>query len=328
MIRMIAFCSYISIALVCTITNAQDQKSQEASKTAEQETTDSRYQRLTDMYLDTLRQGAYDQFTADREAAYFEQIGKTKPSPFWIGVQCEPVTETRFFSEELDGTIVLKGGLEISEVTNDSPAEAAGMQAGDIILFVETKLVATIDELIANISAAGESPMSGALVRDQKLTKFQVTPTQRSIEDKTVVGVDQFRSNFQYSWLYPAGLPKGYSATINVESGAEPEITIKKGDESWSSKNRDVSGLPQETRPFANSAISVLSPPIWYKNSGDVNKKNQLLDYSKAMGDYGKASQIWLYQANEDGINSKLNKLQEQIEELSKVVGELKRERD
>ncbi len=98
-------------------------------------------------------------------------------SKFFIGVHCEPVDdETR---AEL--RLAENAGLQVLEVTADSPAEAAGLKSGDILLYANDTELATREQLIEAVQKAGdsESELGLALIRDGKEEKIVVRPAQR-----------------------------------------------------------------------------------------------------------------------------------------------------
>jgi serine protease Do len=66
----------------------------------------------------------------------------------WLGVRIQPVTEDIAEGLDLDAP---KGAL-IAEVTDDSPAEAAGLAAGDVVLSVNDKPIDDVRDLTRSIA--------------------------------------------------------------------------------------------------------------------------------------------------------------------------------
>jgi serine protease Do len=66
----------------------------------------------------------------------------------WLGVRIQPVTEDLAEGLDLDEA---KGAL-ISEVTDDSPAEAAGLAVGDVVLSVNDKPIGDVRDLTRTIA--------------------------------------------------------------------------------------------------------------------------------------------------------------------------------
>ncbi len=66
----------------------------------------------------------------------------------WLGVRIQPVTEELAEGLELDEA---KGAL-VAEVTDDSPAEAAGLAAGDVVLSVNRKPIDDVRDLTRTIA--------------------------------------------------------------------------------------------------------------------------------------------------------------------------------
>lgn len=98
-------------------------------------------------------------------------------SKYFIGVHCEPVDElTR---EEL--RLAEKAGLQVIEVTPDSPAQKAGLEPGDVLLYANDSELGSREQLIDAVQKAGEAndELAFSIVRDGKEEKVVVRPGER-----------------------------------------------------------------------------------------------------------------------------------------------------
>lgn len=98
-------------------------------------------------------------------------------SKYFIGVHCEPVDDAT--REEL--RLAEKAGLQVIEVTPDSPAQKAGLQAGDVLLYANDTELGSREQLIDAVQKAGEAndELAFSIVRDGKEEKVVVRPGQR-----------------------------------------------------------------------------------------------------------------------------------------------------
>lgn len=101
----------------------------------------------------------------------------TQLSKFYIGIVCEPLDdETR---EKLE--LGEKEGLVIREVTEESPAQKAGLQANDVVLFANDDETGEVEDVIAVVEKAGQAGDEIALtiIRDGDEKKVMVRPAER-----------------------------------------------------------------------------------------------------------------------------------------------------
>jgi membrane-associated protease RseP (regulator of RpoE activity) len=98
-------------------------------------------------------------------------------SKYFIGVHCEPVDEETRAKLRLGED----KGLQVLEVTSDSPAEAAGLKSGDILLYANDSELGNREQLIETVQKAGESQgeLAFSIIRDGKEEKIVVRPAER-----------------------------------------------------------------------------------------------------------------------------------------------------
>lgn len=64
----------------------------------------------------------------------------------------------------------------ISEVTDDSPAQEAGMQAGDLVTQVEGRTIATWNDLVDSVQGEAGNPLDFTVEREGEVVEFNITP--------------------------------------------------------------------------------------------------------------------------------------------------------
>ncbi|MDH3494729.1 MAG: PDZ domain-containing protein [Acidobacteriota bacterium] len=70
-------------------------------------------------------------------------------------------------------------GLLINDVTKDSPAERAGLRAGDVIVEIDGKEVKNHSDLFRGMRGDNEEPVVLTVVRDRARQTISVTPDKR-----------------------------------------------------------------------------------------------------------------------------------------------------
>jgi hypothetical protein len=98
-------------------------------------------------------------------------------SKYFIGVVCEPVDDAT--REEL--RLGEKAGLQVLDVTIDSPAQKAGLQTGDILLYANDSELGSREQLIEAVQKAGEAKdeLALSIIREGKEEKIVVRPGER-----------------------------------------------------------------------------------------------------------------------------------------------------
>lgn len=96
---------------------------------------------------------------------------------YFIGVHCEPVNETlRSHLDLEEGT-----GLVVAEVSEDSPAEEAGIEIHDVLLFADESQLKEIADLSKVVNQVGEEEqaLTLTLLRKGKEISVEVKPAER-----------------------------------------------------------------------------------------------------------------------------------------------------
>lgn len=96
----------------------------------------------------------------------------------------------------------------IGEVEPDSPAEAAGLLAGDEVIAIEGNKIEKWTEFTATVQKSPETALDFTILRDGKETDLTVTPKELQVEEETIgqVGVKlafekSFIGTFKYGFI-------------------------------------------------------------------------------------------------------------------------------
>lgn len=101
---------------------------------------------------------------------------------FFIGVVCEPVDGALRAQLKLDDNV----GLIVQDLTPESPAEQAGIQKYDILLYADQNPLSSVAELSKAVELAGkeQKTLRLSLIRTGTEQNVEVTPRQReSVDD-------------------------------------------------------------------------------------------------------------------------------------------------
>lgn len=106
------------------------------------------------------------------------QQAVTTPKSWMIGVVCQPVPEMLRRQLALDG-----GGLLVEKVQPGSPAEAAGLEQYDVLLFADDQELLGTTELVELVNEAGNlgNEIALTVVRRGQQIPIEVKPVQRDV---------------------------------------------------------------------------------------------------------------------------------------------------
>jgi hypothetical protein len=209
-------------------------------------------------------------------------ISETAPSGrYWIGLDCAPADET------LRAQLALEGGLVVRAVADNSPAEAAGLQAHDVIISAKTddgdETITNVPQLSAFLQRAEAKPVALRVVRGGKKIVATVTPAERPgavqaghREAGTPPGRGLmrggprgFRIGGPPAGAGPGKLPEKMQVTV-TKRGEQVQITVAMDGNSWTVKNDELDKLPAEARSAAARllGLQVMSRLIPHPSGG------------------------------------------------------------
>jgi len=94
--------------------------------------------------------------------------------PF-LGISAAPIRLPRALQQDLD--LFVDTGIEIATVEPHSPAASSGLQAGDVIVAVNGRVIASVDDLHRLLAAMVTHPTwTLTIIRGDKTREIQVTP--------------------------------------------------------------------------------------------------------------------------------------------------------
>src|SRR3984893_4895459 len=128
-------------------------------------------------------------------------IAKGRVVRGWLGISIQALTDDLAAGFGASG----KGGVLVADVMKDSPAEAAGMKAGDIIVDLGGTPIKEVTELQKRVAAVPPGrPVTMTVLRDRRPTKLTVKVGEQPGEETMV-----------------AAAPKGTGLGVTVEALTE-----------------------------------------------------------------------------------------------------------
>jgi len=166
--------------------------------------------------------------------------------------------------EAIDG----EEGIVIRDVAEDSPAAAAGIKTGDIVLRIGETTVNTVPELSAAVQKAAENETTLRLLREGKKIAVEVTPMKRESfvlganhgegmvlgsnhGPGAVFGNDIELMTFVHPGVMLTGfgkLPKGVEVRVVGQGDKPSKIIVTKGDKKWETQVHKMHELPQDAK--------------------------------------------------------------------------------
>ncbi len=195
----------------------------------------------------------------------------------------------------LDAQLKLDGkGVLVERVDNDGPAAKAGIKRYDLIIAVNDEPIGGIKELMKTVHESGGKPLHVKVLRSGESQVITVTPKQdssvsadirvpteeveveiRGLESKIRqklkdAGVDMRLQLLRPGHILPPGtkfkiaspIPDDLTFKIEKEGSKPAQITIKKGDESWTTTEDKLDALPDELRPHAERLLGRIPTPF------------------------------------------------------------------
>jgi hypothetical protein len=267
---------------------------------------------------------------------------------FWIGLRGrgidDPVLRTQLqLAEDM--------GVVIEDVVVDSPAEKAGLRKHDIILRANDDVVDSMEVLQSQVQAGGEKPIELQILRLGKEMDVTVTPEQRpedfqermgpenSMPGGDLLGGDLGRLLQQFQGV-PGGMrmigpgavlngrefnlnaiPNGMSVAIAREGDGPAQITVKKGDKTWTLSSDDAKALaelPEDVRNFVSGMINGQNGGLQAQLGNfdwEAELRHNLPDRLGNLPGFNNP-----FKAEDDEVNRRLNEMQKQLKQLQEKL--------
>jgi hypothetical protein len=205
---------------------------------------------------------------------------------YWIGLQGRPIDSAALRTHlQLADDV----GVLVENVVQDSPAAKAGLRQYDIIVAVNGEPISDLTAVQKVVAESGKKAIDLKVISLAKESSVKVTPEERpadlALNMPADGGVDQALGGQmpdveamlrQFQQGGPAGMrvfgpgmigdqafnfnqmPSGVSVSVARQGDGPAEITVKKGDETWTLKSDDeeaIKKLPEDVRPFVEQML-------------------------------------------------------------------------
>ena len=306
--------------------------------------------------LDARGNEALQEFALKALIAYGDNAtgSQDAASLYWIGVQCEPAGEITVRIEQHGGNMLtVKGGLRVNAVTAESPAQAAGVQELDVILFMNDKPINQIEDLAAVVNENAEKAATLSVVRDNNAISLSVTPALRPQSNVAEVNLelaldlqgaerqrlllDQFYDESRAATPKPK-LPDGFEATLRFTPETQLEFTIKQAEQSWVVNAESLAQVPADAQPFAAFVLQAFSQPSDESNSSTARNLRAWMGIDQAaLSSYPNyhahalnylprsATTYTTPEPYSREVNDKLDQVQKQLNELRDLIETMKK---
>jgi C-terminal processing protease CtpA/Prc len=110
-----------------------------------------------------------------------EDMGRKHPGFFALGSSRRIGVTTSALGKQLADYFGVAHGVLVSSVEENSPAEKAGLKAGDVITEADGQQVGDADDLVRALGAKDEGEVTLTVVRDKQRRTVRVTPERRQL---------------------------------------------------------------------------------------------------------------------------------------------------
>lgn len=275
---------------------------------------------------------------------------------FWIGLRGrgieDPVLRTQLqLAEDM--------GVVVEDVVAESPAEKAGLRKHDIILRANDEVVDSMEVLQKQVVSTGDKPIDLKVIRLAKEIDVTVTPETRPENFQALMGPEagamaedllggdlgRLLGQLQGGAGLPGGMrvfgpgmvlhgrqfnvdavPNGISVSIARSGEGPAQITVKKGDQTWTLNSDDAKALaelPEDVRNYVSGMINGENGGGAQLGNFDwqAELRHQLPDRLGNLPGLDKA-----FKAEEDEVTRRLNEMQQQLKQLQEKLNEAEKE--
>lgn len=299
-----------------------------------------------------------DQLPAIEEA----REGQVAAPKYWIGLQGRPIDSAALRTHlQLADDV----GVLVENVVPDSPAAKAGLRQYDVIVAVNGEPISDLTAVQQAVADGGKKAIDLKVIRLAKESNVEVTPEERptdlaqSLPPGGGVGqafggqmpdVEAMLRQLQQGGA-PGGMrafgpgmiggqafnlnqiPNGVSVSVARQDEGPAEITVKKGDETWTLKSDDeeaIKKLPEDVRPFVEQMLDSSQPGMpgaMRFNFGDL--QNILPEQLGKLGEEGAADRPALRQraaAVQQRTEEASERLLERMEQMEQRIRDLQQQ--
>lgn len=202
---------------------------------------------------------------------------------YWIGVAL------RDTDPALLAHLKLESGVLVGEVIADSPAAKAGLKPLDIITHAGETPIKAGEDLLKAVGDAKDKEMTLTVYREAKKESVKVTPARRpedhvapqpprAVEGQPREAVEralrlwkQKAGPLEFDLLgpgvvvraEPAPIPDDMKITVEREGPTKAKITVKQGDNSWATNEKEIDTLPEVARPHVRMMLGLPTDQVF-----------------------------------------------------------------
>ena len=139
-----------------------------------------------------------------------------------IGIQTTELTEQLGEHLRVEG----RRGLLITSVTKDSPADKAGLRAGDVITQVDSEQTARVGDLTRLLNRRNEGEVELKVIRDRKERTFRLTPERAQNNGMGNLNLREFDFGDIDVTVPRISIPQISVPMLNIQPVVIPRINI------------------------------------------------------------------------------------------------------
>jgi len=139
-----------------------------------------------------------------------------------IGIQTTELTEQLGEHLRVEG----RRGLLITSVTKDSPADKAGLRAGDVITQVDNEQTARVGDLTRLLNRRNEGEVELKVIRDRKERTFRLTPERAQNNGMGNLNLREFDFGDIDVTVPRISIPQISVPMLNIQPVVIPRINI------------------------------------------------------------------------------------------------------
>jgi serine protease Do len=127
------------------------------------------------------------QLKGDEMRERLEEMRRKSPELFMLGSSRRIGVSTSTLGKQLADFFGVQHGVLVNSVEANSPAEKAGLRAGDVVTEVDGKQVEDPDDLVRALGAKQEGEVTLTVVRDRNRRTVRVTPERRQTPGANII---------------------------------------------------------------------------------------------------------------------------------------------
>ena len=256
-----------------------------------------------------------------------------KVPKYWIGVRCE----------QSEG-----GDVIVLDVLDDSPAEEAGIKAGDQILKIGDAKLDGVKVLIDEVNEHGEDSVDLTIRRGGEEIEISVKPQRRPDLGAGTLNLNDFEDVFEalphafrerddvLRFIQPGlvigedlgEFPSGVRVKIERKNDDPATITIERDGKEWTVTEDSLDELPKDLRPWARRMLSSTGQGDIRSRIGNRIRPNTRPGIRRFTIPEHEEIRKWIQKpetadTDDSELEKEIKELREQVEELRELIEKL-----